>query len=337
MLLHLFWISRIKSMQLLQKFLNKLNGLHFNQEYLCLDRSSFLKPIQAYLSIKNKGTKNITNTHLFLGYQPLVFGITEEKDTKELPSQIELIFTHEQFRQDEIVASNHILAYLSLSYFHSEDLEDVTIKFYCGNKGEHHFVSRFSQYIQGWVNTRYNRKEGNVFLENNLLRQVQIAYAVPRVISLITIGNGEIYNLFPTDLHGQISEQFYAISLRKGGRACEQVEMSRKVLLSEVDSMAYRAVYALGKNHMQPMKTSKHFQFQVAVSERLRLPLATGTMRYRELELIESFDKGIHRIHLFKIIFKKAIRESGNTLAHIHNAYATWRYHKGLPGNYLLR
>ena len=72
-------------------------------------------------------------------------------------------------------------------------------------------------------------------------------------------------------------------------------------------------------------------------STTLKLPLPQHTLFYRELELMESFVHGIHKLFLFKIVSAKMAEDEPATLAHIHNVYATWRYNKGLPGNYLLR
>jgi len=55
------------------------------------------------------------------------------------------------------------------------------------------------------------------------------------------------------------------------------------------------------------------------------------------LELTGSFEHGIHKLLLYKIISSQVVSKEPSTLAHIHNCYATWRHRKGLPGNYLLR
>jgi hypothetical protein len=67
------------------------------------------------------------------------------------------------------------------------------------------------------------------------------------------------------------------------------------------------------------------------------MPLPASVLGYRELELMESFEHGIHKLLLFKIVSMQAINNQPATLAHIHNSYATWRHNKGLTGNYLLR
>ncbi len=88
---------------------------------------------------------------------------------------------------------------------------------------------------------------------------------------------------------------------------------------------------------MQALKSKDNFPFSESSSILFQLPLPQSVLYYRELELIESFVHGIHKLLLFKIISQQMIKSEPATLAHIHNCYATWRHNKGLAGNYLLR
>ena len=151
-------------------------------------------------------------------------------------------------------------------------------------------------------NDLYNKKPGNIFLPGNLYKQVQVAYAVPRNISLVSVKQNNLFNLFPTDLHGQIDEGFYMFSLRRGGRAAQQVETLKKILVSEVHAEFYKTAYLLGKNHMQELKAKNQFLFGNEVSQALQLPLPQFATYYRELELLDSLVHEIHRIFLFKIL-----------------------------------
>ena len=187
------------------------------------------------------------------------------------------------------------------------------------------------------TNKWFNRKPGNVFLQGNLYKQVQIAYSLPRKICLITVGSDNLYNLFPTDLHGQVSEQHYVISLRHDGKACQQVEAAQRIVLSDMEAAAYKQVYALGKNHMQPLKSLAAFHFSLDRSKSLQLPLPQQIVAYKELQLQDAFMHGIHKLLLFKIIYREQKTKEPATLAHIHNSYATWRYKKGIQSNYFLR
>jgi hypothetical protein len=170
-----------------------------------------------------------------------------------------------------------------------------------------------------------------------LYKQVQIAYSIPRNISLITVGQNDRFNLFPTDLHGPVNENFYIISLRHDGRACQQIMNAGRILLTQVHCDFYKTAYALGKNHMQELKERGNFSFGNDISANLKLSLPQSAQYYQELEYQDSFIHGIHRVMLFKTLYWQRIRDNPSTLAHVHNVYATWRQNTRLPGNYLLR
>jgi len=320
-------------MRILQKILLKLNGLHYPQEYLCFAKESLPGPLHAYLVHDNCIIKDITKQHLFVGYCPLVFAFP----FPDLPASVQIIFSHRVLQPNEIFTAKDALAKLELKMIKKQQAEDSNVSYYEGTHGSHHFLSTFHQYISSLNNQWYNKKPGNVFLHNNLYKQVQIAYAIPREISLITVGSNGLFNLFPTDLHGQIDETHYIISLRRGGKACKQVAAGGKLLVSQMHCEAFKTVYGLGKNHMQDLKTKDNFPFSESLSEGFDLPLPQQTVSYKELLLLDSFIHGIHTIMLFKIAVYRQLQAENDELAHIHNSYATWRYKNRLQGNYLLR
>jgi len=316
-----------------KKLLNKLTGLHYNQEYLCFGKETFSQPLHLYLTTNNYIIKDITNQHLFIGYCPLLFAIT----AIELPDNIRLTLINKFLSPNEQFSKKDAIGILNLKKIKKQDTGNMPASYYEGVDGTHHFISLFQQFINNIYNRLYNNRPGNIFLHTNLYRQVQIAYAIPRSISLITIGNEGLFNLFPTDLNGQVDEEHYIISLRTGGKALEQVEKICKVLLSEVDAQACKTVYIQGKNHMQEMKPPSGFPFSHLLSATFNWPLPEKVVSYKELIFTGGFVLGIHKILLFKIISYHQIQPGTSTLAHIHNSYATWRYKNNLPGNYLPR
>ena len=322
-------------MTLLQRLLKKFNGLHYSQEYLCVDAESFEQALHVYLVNGKTIVRDITHQHNFTGYCPLVFAMPHPAIGTSLDN-IQIIFTQKSFAPNEGYASKDVLASIWMKKVNEQAAGNLNIIYYEGIKAEHRFLPGFHQSIIQLNNRLYHKKPGNVFLDGNLYKQVQVAYAVPRNISLITVGEKEQFNLFPTDLHGPI-DGHYIVSLRHEGKACQQVVNAGKILLSRVESAAHKTVYGLGKNHMQPLKDRESFPLTSEFSTILKLPIPESSRSYRELELMDSFIHGIHRIMLFRTLSEQAIRPLGTTLSHIHNSYATWRYKNGLPGNYLLR
>jgi flavin reductase (DIM6/NTAB) family NADH-FMN oxidoreductase RutF len=322
-------------MNVFDKLLLKLNGLDYRQEYLCLAKESFQQPLHVYLLENNEMRCDITNLHGFVGYCPLVFAFPSELFKGSAPALVRIAFC--PVHQNGFLREKDAIALLILKKIDQQPVYKDIAVFYEGVKGTHRFLSVFHQMAIAWHNRLYGKKPGNVFLKGNLYHQVQIAYSVPRKICLITVAQNDNYNLLPTDLHGQINDQYYVISLRHEGQACRQVEASGRIVLSDMDVHAFRKVYGLGKNHMQPLKEPSAFDFSAENSKVFGLPLPKNILAYKELEVVSSFNKGIHKLILFKIVHLELVDSRPATLAHIHNCYATWRNKRGLQSNYLLR
>lgn len=324
-------------MKLLKKILNKLNGLHHLQEYLCFAQESFEQPLHAYLVEDGKPIKDITKLHSFVGYSPLIFSLLSSATASIQSSTINIAFTQHELYPNESFKQKDAVAMLCLKKIREQEAGNETILYYEGVSGSHRFISPFHQFIIQLHNRLYHKKPGNVYLQGNLYKQVQIAYSLPRNISMVTVGKNNRFNLFPTDLHGPVNKDHYIISLRHDGKACQQVVSTGRILLTQVHSDFYKMAYALGKNHMQEMKDKENYPFSNEISANLQLPLPPSALFYRELELQDSFIHGIHRIMLFKTLYRQRFQGTPSTLTHIHNVYATWRQNNHLPGNYLLR
>ena len=291
-------------MRVIKKLLDKLNGLHFSQEYLCLSKELLEQPLHVYLVENARIIKDITQSHLFVGYSPLVFAFSS-LTLGENRDNLDIVFTSKPFHPNETAAKKDAIARLSLQKINTLAGLADSIEFYQGIKGTHHFVSAFHQFIIQLTNKLYNKTAGNVFLRGNLYTQVQIAYSLPRKICLITVGENNLYNLFPTDLHGQINAREYIISLRHEGKACNQVENAGKISLSEMPAGAYKKVYSLGKNHTRPLRDASEFDFASGHSTVFSLPLPNNVLAYKELMLEKSFIRGIHKILLLRSFTRK--------------------------------
>ncbi len=325
-------------MALIKKLLERFNGLHYPQDYLCFAKGSFQPVLHVYLVVNGQVVKNITASHLFTGYSPVLFTFFSIPETGEtMGTEIELLFSHEDIKTYDVLPASVALAGLTLKRIRQIQAAGGELSFYEGVHGWHRFIPGWQQWISQLHNKLYNRKPGNVFLAGNLYKQVQLAYAVPRKISLITVGEQELYNHFPTDLHGAAGEGLYVISLRHAGRACKQVESAGRIVLSDIEASVCKEVFGLGKNHMQPLKEKEEFDLSEEVSGNFQLPLPNGLIAYTELELISSFRHGIHKLLLFKIIYRRQAHVEAGTLMHIHNSYASWRHKKGMKSNYILR
>ena len=157
-------------MQLVKKLLERLNGYHYRQEYLCLADEPFTQPLYAYIMSGDAIENNITNNHLFVGYSPLVFALEIFKN------ELDIRFSHDLLTPGQTLKANDALAWLKLRRIPAPTND---IAFYEGTEARHRFIPAFNQSINRLNNRLYQQKAGNVYLDSQLYPQVQVAYAIP--------------------------------------------------------------------------------------------------------------------------------------------------------------
>lgn len=319
-------------------------GLSIPQEYCCLELESMASPLKVFLSTKDKNSgRDVTTSHLFLGYKPLVIGIVANGDDLLLEDNDEIClnFVHKSFNSDSkwngFSTDSRAVARIRLKKSQRKDLDRQSIYLFEGWRAVHTLIGPFHQFVNNTREKFRIRAKDNVSLPGNLYDQVRIAYSVPRKISVITVSDDTLVNMFPTDLHGTIGNSYYAGSLRIGGNANAQVESLRRVVISDVDASSFLEVYSMGRNHMTDLQNEGRFMLHRQRSRIFNFPLPEWALRYKELILLGSIDIGIHRIHFYQTINSEGLENAGPTLAHIQQYYAQWRMDQNLPTTLNLR
>jgi hypothetical protein len=315
-----------------------LFGLTVPQQYLCISRENLSEPLKTTITVANSQNK-ISLHHTFVGYKPVVIVFNDENDALK-DTTICLHFHSDEFAIDCVwrgfPSSTKSVARMLLSPGTGHFKNATKLKLYEAKVGQHIFLTSFHQRVNKIRESFARKKPGNVDLPGNLHDLVRIAYSLPRTIATVVVQRDAVGNIFPTDLHGQVNEKIYISSLRIGGKAQQQIESVGRIVLAEVDSGAFSEVYALGKNHMKDMISLHDLTWHASVSEKFGFELPPSTLRYFELEILESLDIGIHRIYLYRVENQVEL-SPGKTLAHIHQYYAEWRKNNGMETNYLLR
>lgn len=67
-------------MQVFKRILQKLNGLHYPQEFLCIAKEEMNEHLHAFLLFENIVIGDITQNHHFVGYSPLIIALRSGKD-----------------------------------------------------------------------------------------------------------------------------------------------------------------------------------------------------------------------------------------------------------------
>ena len=310
-----------------------MTGLTIPQEYICVGLNTFQSPMSVFVEVEDlKFLLDVTASHLFLGYRPLIIGLPFNMDDKNFE-----IVKGQNHVALKFQNGKYSVAKLSLVKIGEKILGKEVVLFFQGRYGTHSFLNPIHQGVNRQRERWKKRTPNNINLPGNLFEQVRIAYSIPRVISIVTVSDGTLMNMFPTDLHGAVGERFYASSLREGGLANEQVERYNRIVISEVDVSFYRQAYSLGKNHMQELSEENRFPLHDEKSKSFNFCLPKNVIRYQELKRIDSFDHDIHRIHLYEVIYKQVIGEGKSTLAHIHQYYAQWRFDRDIQTQMFIR
>ena len=276
---------------------------------------------------------DLTGNHLFIGYYPLLMAITCEKNS----SLYKLIQNKNPVKIVLGESKDKIIAQLILRKIKTMEFNEVEFFLFEGVKGSHRFLSKFHILTNSLKYKLTADKKINIYLKGNLYEQVKIAYSIPRKISLVSLGNNNRFNIFPTDINGRIGKQNFVISLRKNRKANKQVKELKKIVLSEMDVNKYKEVYLLGINHTKELRDKKKFDLSEELSQTFSLPLPKNAIRYFELEFINDTQTGLHNLCFFNIVNSVNIVDSKFTLAHIHRDYAEWRINNGINSEFLLR
>lgn len=332
-------------MKLKESIKYKIFGHSFPQEYCCLAQESIQNPFNVGLTTTEKDFfLNVSNTHIFLGYKPLLIGIFVKTISEEYyklnHKMVCLSFQEIDFEPNMawkgFTASNKSIGRMLLHKVREKIWGEYSILIYQGAYAEHSLISAFNQSTNRWKEKFRKQDKSNINLPDNLSDQVQIAYAVPRIISLITLANKGTMNMFPTDLHGPVGDTFYIGSLRHGGKANDQVQRLKKIVLSQVSVSCFRYAYSLGKNHMKDLQDYSNFELHDNRSDVFDFPVPKGVTTYYELEQQDSLEEGIHQLHFYRIVNKKVVNKE-HTLAHVHRFYAQWRLNNKRPTEFYWR
>ncbi|MHA1988618.1 MAG: hypothetical protein ACW98D_18450 [Promethearchaeota archaeon] len=315
-------------LNIIKNFINNFFfGITLSQEYICLSEEDLSYPNKVFLPEKDGNLKEITSTHLFLGYKPLIIGITNS--VSELREKtIQLLFGP---------SAKEILGEIELELIDSNEFSQPQLQLFRGMKGINSLLNKHHQLLNIIRYKLTANKKNNLYLEGNLYIQVKVAYSVPRKIYLISLGDGKLFNIFPTDISGNINNKFFIVSLRDDRMANEQLKRLNQISIFEMDSKYYKEVYSLGINHTRDLMPLSSFRVDENKTQIYKLPIPKGAIKYYELEFIKSKKTGIHDLHFFSILNSIKLISNCKTLCHIHRDYAEWRIKRKLETGFLLR
>lgn len=292
--------------------------------------------VRVYLTDRTGTTTDVTESHLLLGYSPVLVGIPRTVAPKHGET---ICLSFSASADDEIIwrgFRSPRKALARVTFMRNQVVEEADLVVYEAVWAEHYLISDFHQRMNQTRQRLRKPVPGNVNVPGNQYDQVRSLYCVPRLIALSTVEEQGRFNLFPTDLHGSVG-RWFVNSLRKAGKASEQVERTGKMVLSFVNPELFGTVHALGKNHMKEMQTADQFPFQSQRSKMFHFSLPVLAEEYIELEHRFVVDVGIHRLHFFEVVSREVLRQPPSRLACVHQFYLTRQLRNGIPVSFLVK
>jgi hypothetical protein len=300
-----------------------LTGNSFPSEFLFVSDGNE-RPVLVEIAFTPKTTAiDITDSHILLGAGPVFIGVFNPAVANTSFQTAELRFS----------CNKQKLGTIQLKKMTVTANWPQGMALFEGVSAENQLHTILQQCIQRALH--YIRQiRGKAFLSWEMNEMIRVLYAVPRKVSVISVAESNMLNIFPSDLNGSVGETHYAMALRTGGKALEQVLAIKNIVICDMAPRFYTRALAMGKNHMRDMQLEEKFGILNVHSARFKFPIPNEATAYRELELVETAPLGFYHLLLFKIVEKKILHESPS-LSTVHSTYASWRRRNGLAFEYL--
>lgn len=299
------------------------SNFFFPNEYICINQNEILPDCKVILK-SGQATVDVTLKHLFLGYKPILIGIPRSI-MATIKGKCELQF----FTKDKL-CGNIELSQLAIDH--------PSIILFEGKSAKHNLLSFPQMFIEFIKHLKAN-KDHPLYPDKNLYNQTRVAYSFPRKINVIVVKKDNQYNIFPTDLHGEIlGDNLYIISLRENGKAYSQVMEADHITLSTVPSEMFESIYQLGKNHMQELKPEEELTDLILHTQtNPSYAVSKHCSSFIVLKKRDQFKIGIHNLITFTIEYRGSLNENTDTLAHFHAYYSNWRSRNNFHDKLLIR
>jgi len=168
------------------------------------------------------------------------------------------------------------------------------------------------------------------------LHSVFVFYICPRPVVLVSVCEGNLANIFPMDLIGQVDPTHFALALHNSSMAVPLLERSGHIALSSIPVEQAPLAYALGKNHKRTTVNWAEIPLATTLSTRFAIPVPQFALRVREMQIESVRPLGSHNLYLAKSVLDAHWAE-GMQMFLVHGIYQARRLQRQDHGNYMRR
>jgi flavin reductase (DIM6/NTAB) family NADH-FMN oxidoreductase RutF len=157
-------------------------------------------------------------------------------------------------------------------------------------------LKKYTDIVFLYLKNVSNKKSKNFIVPAKTLFSLFGFCIKPRPVYVVCIGDLNAGDIFPIDITGNISENFYFFSVRKTSPAVQQIIEIKRVCLCLVPFNKKEEVYSLGKHHKDGKLDFSSVNFKFLPSSEFKIPVPDLVININELKIVNHFDCGVHTV-----------------------------------------
>jgi flavin reductase (DIM6/NTAB) family NADH-FMN oxidoreductase RutF len=177
------------------------------------------------------------------------------------------------------------------------------------------FMQRQADRLYLYIQNAINRKPYNFFMQVKELNKLHTYYMVPKPVVLITVFDGEKYDLFPMDITGFVAEDCFLLGLRNTSPAVAKMIGSGKICISTVPLDKKEEAYKLGAHHKNAEIDLPAISFALTDSKLYGWKVPAFALEVMEAVIMQHEQQGSHTLFVSRVENRYQMNQ-GPRLAH---------------------
>lgn len=215
----------------------------------------------------------------------------------------------------EIIKSDKTLVRANCKFNESIDLGEVQLLLLAPSRKSYPSLNKWKQ--KALVAYFYYHQRHKVSFSE--LDNFSAMYSYPRPVVITCFGTEADYNVFPMDLQGPVpGGEYHLLGLRNTNLTLKKMLAAKKVLICGIDAKHKKTIFKLGAHHSKEPPPISELPFRVLESKNFGYIYPEIVEGYKELEIIDSYDKGSHTIMVCRVVHNASPTEQFSSLHHLH-------------------
>jgi flavin reductase (DIM6/NTAB) family NADH-FMN oxidoreductase RutF len=221
-----------------------------------------------------------------------------------------------------------VLGEIGLHWVQTLESGDSEFFFFRSIKAVNHCLPKAQFWVQN-LRHFYNdvRKGRRIRMSAAERHAMAVMFICPRPVSLLSVADERGVNIFPLNVMGDLSENFFAFCLKEGKLPAQFVEKTGRIVLNSVPMAEAPIAFRLGPNHNVPTIDLGRLPFATRASRTFGIPVPVFAFRVRELEVEQIHRLGFHTFFLARVISDEQLAEVPEFCV-AHGFYEDWRIRK---------